>query len=153
MSFSVCIDAICFLQWLFTLHSAFIVPIEQHVMIMFKYGFFKNYISFRCTTLKFGIFMHYKVITPKSLVTVHHHILDLLHPFHPPPAPFPSGNHWSVRYMYEIVFVLFVHLFCFIFHIWVKSYGVCVFPSGLLNIISSRSILAVTNGNINFMAE
>ena len=44
-----------------------------------------------------------------SLVTIHHYAVDPLHLFCPPSAPFPSGNHRSVPYTYEFVFVLFVH--------------------------------------------
>lgn len=39
-----------------------------------------------------NIIMWYKVIPPRSLVTIHHHIVDPFHPFHPQ-KPFASDSH------------------------------------------------------------
>ena len=39
--------------------------------------------------LSFDICIHYKVITTTSLVAIHHHMVDALHPFCPPTHPLP----------------------------------------------------------------
>ena len=61
------------------------------------------------------------------------------------PSPlFPASNQQSVVCLYEFVlFVCFLVLFL-IFHMWMKSYGICLFPSDLFH-LASRSIPVVVN--------
>lgn len=67
-------------------------------------------------------------------------------------SPFPFGNHHSVVWIYEFIFVLLVlwFLFCFIFYIWVTSrflfFSIWLIPH---SIIPSRSIYIATNGKIS----
>jgi len=49
-----------------------------------------------------------------------HHAVDLLHSFHPPPAPFPLGNYQSTFVSLTLMFLFFVHL------------GFCLFAFGVL---------------------
>ena len=69
-----------------------------------------RYVNFKFATLEF-ICLNYKVVTTKSLVTIHHHTLDPLYPFCPTPNLFPSWSHQSVLCIYEFAFVLFVVVF------------------------------------------
>ena len=78
-----------------------------------------------CTKLCFYFCIHYSMLTTKNLVSILHHTVDPLYPFHPPPQPpFPSGNHYSVLCIYMFVDVWFgliiyfgLCLFVFIFRI------------------------------------
>ena len=70
-----------------------------------------------CTTLCFYFCIHYSMLTSKNLVSISYHTVDSLYLFHPPPYPFPSGNHYYVLCVYVFVFVwfgLFIYfvLFC-----------------------------------------
>ena len=78
---------------------------------------FIYYISFRYTVLYFSICIHYKVITTTSLIIIHYHTVDPVHPFHPTPTPTPfsSGNHYIVFCIYGFVFVLFCLFIGFFF--------------------------------------
>ena len=82
----------------------------------------------------------------------------LLNPFtFRTPAPASSGSPLSDLCTYESVSVSFV-AFSFISHIWVKSYGPCLFPSALLCLAwfsQDPSIHGVANGSISsiLMAE
>ena len=56
---------------------------------------------------------------------------------HPSPSPPPLGSHKSVFYVYESVSVLQINSFVsyFRFHIWVKSYDICLSLSDLLHLV------------------
>ena len=96
-----------------------------------------------------------QVITTTSLVTIHHHAVDLLTCFAYSTTPFPliTTNLICVS-MSLFLFILFVSLFYFIiFCIWVKPYGICLSPSDLLPLVYNnifRVTLVITNGRISF---
>lgn len=85
-------------------------------------------LSFSCT-LYFDICIHYKVITRKSLVTIHNHTIHLFNPFAHSLNSFLSGNHQSFLYLWVcsclfVFFVVYFVLFLFLsFNIphWVNS--------------------------------
>ena len=54
-----------------------------------------------------------------------HHTVDLLHSFHPPPAPFPLGNYQSTFVSLSLMFLFFVHLGFCLFVFWVLLWPHC----------------------------
>ena len=107
-----------------------------------------------CTTLHFYFCICYGVLTSKSLVSIHHHTVDPLYPFHPPLCPFPSGNRYSVLCIYVVLFGLFTFCFLFfIFHTWVKSYGICLSLPDLIGCPQGPSVLLQMARFHLFMAE
>ena len=94
-------------------------------------------ISFMCTTLYFYFCIHYSVLTTKNFVSIHHHKVDPLYPLHPPliPSPLVATALFSVStclFLFGLV-CSFIYLF-FKFHIWVKSYSICLSPSDLFHL-------------------
>ena len=68
-----------------------------------------------CTTLYLYFCTPYNMLTIRNSVSMHHHTVHPLYPLCLPPNSFPSGNHYSVLYIYLFVFIWFVHLFCLFF--------------------------------------
>ena len=64
-----------------------------------------------CTMLYFYFCIHYSMLTTKNLVSICHHTVDSLYPFHPTPQPLPYGNHYCVLGIYMFVLFLFIYLF------------------------------------------
>ena len=64
-------------------------------------------ICFICAVLQFNFCIHYRVITPRSQVTI-----QLPSTIFPLPTPFPYNGHQANLCIYEVLFGLFVHLFC-----------------------------------------
>ena len=62
-----------------------------------------------------------------------------------------TDSHYSALciYIFVFCFIWFVHLFFLIFHIWVKSYNICLSSDISLSIIPSRSIHVFVNGKIS----
>ena len=73
------------------------------------------------------------MLTTSNFISICHHIIDPLYLFCPPQPhyPFPSGNHYSVPCSYFFVwFALFIYFdYCFLSHVWVKSYDIYLPPS------------------------
>ena len=107
-----------------------------------------------CTNLESIIRVLYSVLTTHSLVSFHHHIFGPLYSPHPPLTPLPL---WSPPYCFQcfwVVFCVFV-AFCFISHIWVKSYHEFFCLTYFGSLILPRFIHIDANGNISsfLMAE
>ena len=89
--------------------------------------------------LFFYFCIHHSMLTTKNLVPIHQHRVNSLYPFCLSHCPFPSGNHYSVLCIYMFVFIwfsLFIYFIylIFIFHIWMKSYDICLFASDLFHL-------------------
>lgn len=72
-------------------------------------------ICFMCTALYFYLCIPCSVLTIKDLFSFIN-VVDLLYLFHSPQI-FPSGNHYSVLYMYMFLFGLACSLISFLFNI------------------------------------
>ena len=72
-----------------------------------------NIICFMCTILYFNFCTHHTVLTTEGIVSIHHHIVDLLH----------SGNQYSVLC---ISVFAFAHLLIFNMNevIWYLSFSI-----------------------------
>ena len=106
--------------------------------ILLRYHWFITlYVS---CTLYFYSCIPYNPLTTKNLVSICHHTLKSPLTISPsPPLPSPSGYHNSILCIYMFVFLWLIHLgflfiSFFIFHMWVKSYGICLSPSDLLHL-------------------
>ena len=89
------------------------------------------------------LYIPYSVLTTKN-ISICHPTVDTLYPFSQPSSyPFPSGTHYSVLYIYMIIFVWFVHLFFVWFYIPLMSETILYLSFSvsliLLSIIYSRS--------------
>lgn len=117
------------------------------------------------TLLYFILCLHYSLLTTKSLVSIHHHKVDPLYLFGPPPTPpFPSRNYYSALCIYVcFCLVWFICLWGVVFYIYYTnelSHTVSVFLLLIiaLRIIPSWSIHVMATGKISpffffFMAE
>ena len=85
-------------------------------------------ISFRCTIQWFNTSIQHLVLITSALLNPHHLFL-------PSPTLLPSGNHQFVRHSWVcfsicLTLSLFLSLCSLVsllkFHIWVKSYGICL---------------------------
>ena len=129
--------------------STFQNPVHLHIPSSYAtflfsllfFSFFCNvgiqyYISSRCATFWLDTCIYCIMLTTQSLVFIYHHSLTpFTHlAFFPPSSPPPPSNQWSVVCLYEFVFCLF-----FIFHMWMISYGICLFASDLFSILLSQS--------------
>ena len=105
---------ICHIIVLAILYGIYFILLFYYYFKIFGNSFLKfvievtlvyNLICSTCTTLYFYFCIHYSILTTKKLVSIHHHTVDLLYPFHPPPSSFPSGNPYSVLCICVFVFV------------------------------------------------
>ena len=110
-------------------------------MLFWFFNGLKHYIIFMCAILYFNSYIHYGMLTTKSLVSIPHHRVASLYPFHPPSTPSPSGNHYSVLFIYVFGLVCSLILLCFIFSTYEWNHAISVFLWVIsLSIIPSRSI-------------
>lgn len=72
------------------------------------------------------------MLATKSLVSIHHHTVDLLYPLCPGPTPFSSGNHYSLSI--GLLLLGLAYLFIYIFYIYVKSQGIFLSLPDLLHL-------------------
>ena len=92
-------------------------------------------ISFPCFTIEWIHFTHFAL--PPAL------------------SPLVTTTLFSVSMLFDLVYlfglVCSIYFVCFLFHIWVKSYGICFSPSDLFHfsITPLRSICVVKNGKIS----
>ena len=92
------------------------------------------------TALYFFFCIHHSVFTTKNLVSIHHHTVGSLTHFTLPTTPSPLVTTATLFSVSMCLFLFgsiysFILLFIFkIFHIWVKSCGICLFPSDLLHL-------------------
>ena len=98
--------------------------------------------SFICTILYFYVCIPYSKLTTQNFVSIYHHTVDIIYLFHPSPTPFPLVI--STLFSISTFFLggWLVHFFCFlviffILHIWVRSYGICLWIISL-SIMPSR---------------
>ena len=106
---------------------------------LFRQHWFITSCRFHVDKLCFYFCIPCSMLTTKNLVFIHYHKVDPIYPFCPPHWSFFFGNHYFVLCIWVFVFIqfaLFIYLFIFyflffffyflnIFHIWVKSYGIC----------------------------
>lgn len=98
-----------------------------------------------CITLCFDFRIHLSVLTSVSLIFIHHYTGDLLlYSFHPTHSPISSGTTTLLPVpvcLLLLDLVCALTLFCWIFHGWVESYGICHCWLISLSIISSFQML------------
>ena len=80
-----------------------------------------------CTILYLNFCPNFRPLTTKSLVSITIQSSSFIHIALPDSHPFWSPLLWSLNLCIYLVYL-------FRFHIWLKLYGICFFPSDLLHI-------------------
>ena len=124
------------------------LPMTFILFILTEATLVHKFINFMWMTLHSYSCLHCSMLTTKNLVSIYHHTVDHLCPFHSPHPFFFSSNHLCI---YVFGFVWFVHLFYFVYIpymseiMWCLSFSIWFIS---LSIILLRSIYMVANGKI-----
>ena len=123
-------------EWLtFHFTSLLLIDLSQlafqwhlFLFILIEITLIHKFINFMWMTLHSYSCIHWSMLTTKNLVSNCHHTVDHLCPFC---SPIPSPLVTISVSKCLVLFGLLIYFILYIFHIWVKSYGICLFPFGL----------------------